>query len=281
MGQEGIGKLARDRKDGASARPATRAGQQGHPGSGTGSAPLGGGARRPHAGRVAGALVRAAESGYQHRAVVDGAAGSGTAAEKKSLHAAEQDTAAGQFQRSVWREEANQIDPSKLIFPDESGVTTEMTRRYGRAVRGERVCEGTPGGHWRTLTVLGAIRASGWVASRTIEAATDGDIFLAYLEQVLCSQLRPGDVVVMDNLAAHKVAGVRERIEPCGARLLYLPPYSPDFNPIEPCWSKVKQLLRAAKARSLFTLEHAVAEAIAAVTPHNIQACFRHCGYGL
>ena len=156
-----------------------------------------------------------------------------------------------------------------------------MTRRYGRARRGERVGEGTPCGHWRTLTVLGAVRASGWVAAMTIEAATDGDVFLAYLEQVLCPQLQPGDVVVMDNLAAHKVEGVRGQIENRGARLLYLPPYSPDFNPIEKCWSKLKQLLRGAKARSLTALETAVTEALAAVTPHNIQACFRHCGYTL
>jgi transposase len=212
---------------------------------------------------------------------VAGARKNGTAAEKKSLHAAEQDTAAGQFRRSVWREETSQIDPSKLIFLDESGATTEMTRRYGRGLRGERVCEGTPGGHWRTLTVLGAIRSSGWVATMTIEAATDGDIFLAYLEQVLCPQLGPGDVVVMDNLAAHKVAGVRDRIQQTGAELRYLPPYSPDFNPIEKCWSKVKQRLRAAKARSMSTLEQALTEALSAVTPQNIQACFRHCGYYL
>ena len=156
-----------------------------------------------------------------------------------------------------------------------------MTRRYGRARRSERVHEGTPAGHWRTLTVLGAIRASGWAATMTIEAPTDGDVFLAFLEQVLCPQLQPGDVVVMDNLAAHKVEGVRGLIVARGAELRYLPPYSPDFNPIEKCWSKVKQLLRGAKARSLWTLETAVAEALAAVTPHNIQACFRHCGYAL
>ena len=156
-----------------------------------------------------------------------------------------------------------------------------MTRRYGRALRGQRVGEATPGGHWRTLTVLGAIRQSGWVATMTIEAATDGDIFLAYVEQVLCPQLLPGDVVVMDNLAAHKVTGVRDLIENAGAELRYLPPYSPDFNPIEKCWAKVKQLLRAAKARSMLTLEHSVAEALTSVTPQNTQACFRHCGYGL
>ena len=156
-----------------------------------------------------------------------------------------------------------------------------MTRRYGRAARGERVGEGTPAGHWRTLTVLGAIRMSGWVATMTIEAATDGEIFLAYVEQVLCPQLRPGDIVVMDNLAAHKVAGVRDLIENAGARLRYLPPYSPDFNPIEKCWSKVKQLLRAAKARSMFRLERSLADALEAVSAHNVQACFRHCGYTL
>jgi len=155
-----------------------------------------------------------------------------------------------------------------------------MTRRYGRGPGGARVTEGTPGGHWRTLTVLGAIRRTGWVATMTIEAATDGEIFLAYLEQVLCPQLRPGDIVVMDNLAAHKVHGVRDLIQATGAELRYLPPYSPDFNPIEKCWSQVKQRLRAAKARSLFALDHSLGQALAAVPPHNFQACFRHCGYG-
>ena len=226
------------------------------------------------------ALAAGLASAGQYRALVGRAARDGPATEKKSLHAAEQDTEAGRLQRSLWREETSQIDPAKLIFLDESGVTTEMTRRYGRAVRGERVAEGTPAGHWRTLTVLGAIRMSGWVATMMIEAATDGDIFLAYLQQVLCPQLQPGDIVVMDNLSAHKVRGVRDLVEQAGAQLWYLPPYSPDFNPIEKCWSQVKQLLRAAKARSLATLEAAVAEALAAVTPQNVQACFRHCGYG-
>ena len=115
----------------------------------------------------------------------------------------------------------------------------------------------------------------------TIEAATDGEVFLAYLERVLGPQLRPGDVVVMDNLSAHKVAGVREAIEAHGAQLLYLPPYSPDFNPIEQCWAQVKQSLRAAKARALPRLEECLAEALSKVTPQNMQACFQHCGYGI
>lgn len=167
------------------------------------------------------------------------------------------------------------------MFLDESGVTTEMTRRYGRAPRGERVAEATPAGHWRTLTVLGALTVEGMLASMTIESPTDGEVFLAYLEQVLGPRLQPGQVVVMDNLAAHKVAGVRQLIEARGAQLLYLPPYSPDFNPIEQAWAKIKQLLRAAKARLVEALEQAAAEAIAAITADNATAWFRHCGYGV
>lgn len=156
-----------------------------------------------------------------------------------------------------------------------------MTRRYGRAPRGERVREGTPAGHWRTLTLLGAITLDGLLATMTIESPTDGDVFLAYLEQVLCPRLQPGQVVVMDNLSAHKHSAVRQCIEQTGARLLYLPPYSPDFNPIEQCWAKIKEHLRAAKARLLEMLDQAVTEAIAAVSAHNATAWFRHCGYGV
>lgn len=165
------------------------------------------------------------------------------------------------------------------MFLDESGVTTEMTRRYGRAVQGQRVAEATPAGHWKTLTLLGAITAQGWLATMTIESPTDGDVFLAFLEQVLAPKLEPGQVVIMDNLSAHKVDGVRQLIEARGAQLFYLPPYSPDFNPIEQCWSKVKEILRAAKARSLPLLDDAVFHALQAVPPSNISAWFGHCGY--
>lgn len=154
-----------------------------------------------------------------------------------------------------------------------------MSRAYGRALRGQRVREAIPAGHWRTLTVLGALTCDGLLATMTIEAATDGEVFLAYVEQVLRPKLRPGQVVVMDNLAAHKVAGVRETIEAAGARLVYLPPYSPDFNPIEPCWGKIKQCLRALKARTLETLEQAITQALASITPDNALAWFQHCGY--
>lgn len=167
------------------------------------------------------------------------------------------------------------------MFLDESGATTEMTRRYGRAPRGERIGEGTPAGHWRTLTLLGALTLQGMLASMTIESPTDGDVFLAFLEQALCPRLQPGQVVILDNLGAHKVAGVRERVEARGARLLYLPPYSPDFNPIEQAWSKIKHQLRTAKARLLEVLEQVAAEAISSITADNAIAWFRHCGYGV
>ncbi len=165
------------------------------------------------------------------------------------------------------------------MFLDESGVTTEMTRRYGWGPRSERVREAVPAGHWRTLTVLAALTTEGVLASMSIESPTDGDVFLAFVEQVLGPQLQPGHLVILDNLAAHKVDGVRQPIERRGASLLYLPPYSPDFNPIEQAWSKLKQLLRGVKARLLDQLEPALERAIAAITPADARAFFQHCGY--
>lgn len=154
-----------------------------------------------------------------------------------------------------------------------------MTRRYGRGQRGERVREGAPGGHWHTVTLLGAITMDGLLATMTIPEPTDGDVFLAYLEQVLCPRLEPGKVVVMDNLSAHKHRQVRSLIEQVGAELLYLPPYSPDFNPIEKCWSKIKEYLRAAKARLLTTLDQAITAAMDTITAHDAEAWFQWCGY--
>jgi transposase len=210
-----------------------------------------------------------------------GAQADEAAAEKKSLHAAEQDSEEGRLRRQAWQEKISRIAAERLVFLDETGTTTEMTRRYGRGFGGERVCEGTPAGHWRTLTVLGAMSPQGLIATMTVEAPTDREVFLAYLEQVLCPRLRPGQVVVMDNLSSHKVAGVRELIEAAGAELLYLPPYSPDFNPIEKCWAKLKQKLRFLKARSLESLQQAIADAIPTISQDNAVAWFQHCGYAL
>ena len=156
-----------------------------------------------------------------------------------------------------------------------------MTRLYARSAGGGRICESTPGGRWKIMTILGAMSLRGVIASMTIEEATDGDIFLAYVEHILCPALHPGDVVVMDNLSSHKVKGVRRLIEKVGAEVLYLPPYSPDLNPIEKAWSKLKQLLRSAKARSRDELENAIAEAIRLITPDNAKAWFKHCIIGL
>ena len=223
-----------------------------------------------------------AEGGaVQCAASVAGVATDAVAVEKKSLRAQEQDTPENCQRRQAWREQVSQLDPQRLVFLDESGVTTQMTRRYGRAPRGERIREATPAGHWNTLTLLGAMTQQGMLASMTVESPTDGDVFLAYLDEVLCRQLQAGQVVVMDNLSVHKVAGVRERIEAVGATLLYLPPYSPDFNPIEQAWSKIKQKLRAAQARTVEALEAAVAQALATVTSQDATAWFHHCGHAI
>lgn len=183
-----------------------------------------------------------------------------------------------QKHRAQWASTVAREPAANLVFLDESGITTEMTRRYGRGLAGRRVPEGTPS-HWRTLTMLGAISLRGWEATMTIEAPTDGDVFLAFLEQILCPRLGPGQVVVMDNLSAHKVEGVRALIEATGARLCYLPPYSPDYNPIERCWAQLKQHLRAHKARTVVALETALVTALASVLPSQIAAYFRGCGY--
>jgi transposase len=212
---------------------------------------------------------------------VAGAQAVGRAFEKKSLHAAERDSEANQKQRAEFLKTIHSTPQEKLIFLDESGVTTSMTRLYARCLGGQRIHEATPGGHWKIMTILGAISTRGMIATMTIEEATDTEIFLAYLEHVLCPQLRPGDVVVMDNLSSHKVTGVRESIEATGAELLYLPPYSPDLNPIEKAWSKLKQLLRSAKARTSEALHQAITELLPQITPDNAQAWFRLTGYGV
>lgn len=203
------------------------------------------------------------------------------AAEKKSLHASERDTEENRQRREEFLAAIATVPAQKLKFLDESGVTTQMTRLWGRAPRGERVQEATPDGRWQVLTTLGTMSLRGMEAVMTVASATDGDVFHAYVEQVLCATLQAGDVVVMDNLSAHKVAGIRELIEARGAQLVYLPPYSPDLNPIEQAWSKFKQFLRTAKARTAEALDQAITDALKTITADNAQAWFRHCGYAL
>jgi transposase len=173
------------------------------------------------------------------------------------------------------------IAPEHLILLDESGVTTSMTRLYARGAGCERIGETTPGGRWKIMTILGAMSLRGIIESMTIEEATDGHIFLAYVEHILCAALKPGDVVMMDNLSSHKIKGVQRLIEQAEAEVLYLSPYSPDLNPIEKACSKLKQILRSAKARTKEALEIAIAEAFWLITPGNAKARFNHCINGL
>jgi transposase len=206
---------------------------------------------------------------------VGGAARSGSASEKKSIHAAERDTEANRQRRAEYLERIAQIAPERLIYLDESGVSTQMTRRCGRVQGAARLREAVPAGGWKTLTVIGAMTTQGILAAMTVESATDREVFLTYLDEVLCPKLKSGDVVVMDNLSTHLMDEVRERIEAAGAELIYLPPYSPDLNPIEKGWSKLKQLLGASKARSVKALDHAIEMLLPQITANNAQAWFR------
>jgi transposase len=154
-----------------------------------------------------------------------------------------------------------------------------MTRTHGRAPPGVRVIQKVPGGHWHTTTMISAVRSTGPFASAIVTGATDADVFRVYVRAVLTPQLRPGDVVILDNLQPHKAAGIKEMIEQAGATLLYLPPYSPDLNPIENMWSKVKRHLRSAAARTFEALQDAVWNALDQVTPQDCVGFFRGCGY--
>lgn len=168
-----------------------------------------------------------------------------------------------------------------VVVIDESYATTQFTRLRGRGPRGQRVIERVPHGHWKTLTMLGAITVEGVLAAATIDQATNAEVFATFVRDALVPALRPGMVVVMDNLAAHKVAGIAELIEGAGCRVEYLPPYSPDLSPIEPVWSKVKQLLRTEEAREVPRLREVIGEAFGRVTPADCYNCFADCGYTL
>jgi len=186
-------------------------------------------------------------------------------------------------ERAAWRQEvaAGRLDPAGLIFVDESGIDTRMTRRFARARRGERARGAVPFGCRRRLTLIGALGLGGLVAAMSIAAPTDTAIFHAFVERVLAPALRdrPGALVVMDNLGPHKAAVVHEALRAAGLGSRLLPRYSPDLNPIEPCWSKIKTLLRAREARSLDDLDRELPTVLAAVTPGDARGWFRLCGY--
>ena len=171
------------------------------------------------------------------------------------------------------------MDVEKLVFIDETWVTTSMTRRCGRAQRGKRCIGSAPHGHWKTTTFVGALRHRRLTAPMVTDGPMDGEMFLAYVRNFLCPTLQSGDVVILDNLSSHKVAGIRTAIENTGASLIYLPPYSPDFNPIEKFFSKLKALLRKAAKRSIDTLWVEIGALLDAVTPRECANFFASCGY--
>lgn len=187
-----------------------------------------------------------------------------------------------QQKRSEFREMIAGVDVRALVFVDESGIDTHMVRRYARAAPGERARGSVPFGSYKRLTILGGLAPEGLLGVMSIPAATDTPVFLAYLEQVLIPELvekKPGAIVVLDNLKPHLVPKVREKLHAAGLRLLYLPPYSPDFAPIEQAWSKLKTLLRTAAARTVEALESALAEVLDRITAEDARGWFQHCGY--
>jgi transposase len=171
------------------------------------------------------------------------------------------------------------VPAARLVFVDESGATTQMTRRCGRSPVGERLVWRVPQGHYRTTTMIAAVRLRGPQAPWLFDGPMNGELFLAWVKQGLVPGLQRDDMVILDNLATHQVAGVREAIEAAGARLEYLPPYSPDFNPIENMWSKVKAGLKSRAPRTARQLCKAVGAAFATVTPEDCQGFFLHAGY--
>lgn len=199
--------------------------------------------------------------------------------EKKTSHACEQDRPDIVRQREDWFDAQLDLDPQRLVFIDETWVKTNMARLRGRAPKGERLRAGVPHGHWKTTTFVAALRLSGMVAPLTLDGPINRVAFQAYIDQILVPTLVCGDIVVMDNLSSHKSDAVRLAIEAAGAKLLYLPPYSPDFNPIEKAFSKLKALLRKASERTVDGLWSAIGALLDRFTPNECANFFASCGY--
>lgn len=195
------------------------------------------------------------------------------------MHASEQARADVQQARRDWQQTQPAWDASRLVFLDETWVTTSMTRSRGRSPRGTRCVGVVPYGHWKTTTFIGALHHHGLSAPMVTDGPMNGALFLAYVRTFLCPTLRAGDIVIADNLSSHKVAGVREAIEAVGATLCYLPPYSPDLNPIEKLFSKLKALLRKAALRTVDTLWTKLGELLDAFSAQECSNYFASCGY--
>jgi transposase len=183
------------------------------------------------------------------------------------------------MRRWNWFENQPDLDPDHLVFIDETWASTNMARSHGRAPCGQRLRAAVPHGHWKTTTFVAGLRNSGMIAPMVLDGPINGELFLAYVEQILVPDLRLGDIVIMDNLGSHKGRGVRSAIEAAGATLLYLPPYSPDFNPIEKAFAKLKAMLRKAAARTVASLWDIIAEIIDTFTPTECANYFASAGY--
>ena len=202
-----------------------------------------------------------------------------TDSKKKTLIAAEQEREDVACKRAQWRHTQQEIHPDQVVFIDETWAKTNMTRTYGRSSIGTRVVEGVPFGRWETTTFVGALRSTGFVAPLTVDGPINGRVFLAWVQQELVPTLSRGEIVVMDNLSSHKVAGIREAIESVGAEVRYLPPYSPDLNPIELAFSKLKKLLRDAAKRTTEQLWNLCGTVLDQFTKSECRNYFKHCGY--
>lgn len=197
---------------------------------------------------------------------------------KKTLHADEQEREDVKLKREQWLSDLPDLDPEHLVFIDESGAKTNMTRLRGRAKGGRRLFSSAPHGHWCTTTMISSIRLNGENATMEIGSATDAMVFREYVRQVLTPTLQRGDIVVMDNLRAHYDQEAILLIEQVGASVKFLPPYSPDFNPIEKMWSKVKEKLRGLCARTQGELSEAISTALSSVTSMDANGWFFSCG---
>lgn len=198
---------------------------------------------------------------------------------KKTFRAAEHERPDVQRQRAAFQDTVKPLTPDDFVFLDEAGGPQAMTGLYARAPRGQRALATKPVNRGRHITMLGALSLQGLGAAMTVEGCTAGAVLLAFLHEVWLPQLRPGQLLLLDHLKAHKVAGVAAACAAAGVRRLSLPPYAPDFSPIEAGWSKVKALLRAKAARTLEALEQAIAEALAAITSQDARGWFAHAGY--
>ena len=201
----------------------------------------------------------------------------GLAAQKKTLSATEQDPIA----RATWQAETAALDPAQFVFVDETSTSIALTRRYARAPRGERARGSVPRNYGQPTTLIAALAPTGLGAAMTLEGAANTAAFTVYVRELLCPTLRLGQIVILDNVSFHRAAGIRELIEAAGCQLLFLPPYSPDFAPIEHAFAKLKTALRAAAARTPAALEAAIAAALELITAADAHGWFAHCGYRL